>query len=92
LIGRPWGPDGLYDADDQPCEATVHVTLDGEKGTGQVWIHDYEPECSHEWDTLTPAQQDLATRAAVEESVDAAMDLADAAYDTLEERDEARGW
>ena len=77
--------------DDTPCEGSVWVTLDGEKGAGDVWIHEYEPqECAHEWGDLNPGEQDQATRDAVQESIDKAMDHADAAYDTLRERDEAR--
>ena len=68
LVWRPWGPDHAYDADDQPCEALVHVTLDGERGT--AWIHDYDPECGHEFDDLTPAQQEEQTKRAIEESRD----------------------
>lgn len=85
--GRPWGPDGAYDADDQPCEATVHVTLDGEKGTGDLWIDDYDPECAHEWEDLTPAQQDAATRAAIEQATERYQDELESRFDTLEERD-----
>ena len=89
LVGRPWGPDGAYDADDQACEASVWVSLDGEAGA--AWIEEYVPDCTHEWDELTPSQQDQATRDAVQESIDKAMDQAEATYDTHEERDLARG-
>jgi hypothetical protein len=74
LVGRPWGPDNAYDADDQPCETMVHVTLDGDRGTADVWIEEYEPECSHEYDELAPGEQEEALRRAIEVSLETAMD------------------
>ena len=74
LISRPWGPDREWDADDQPCEALVHVTLDGERGTDNLWIEDYDSECGHEFEDLTVAQQEQMTKRAIEESRDQAMD------------------
>lgn len=75
LVTRPASYRGAeIDADDQPCEASVWVTLDGERGTGDAWIAEYVPDCGHEYEDLTPGQQERATKDAIDASIEQVLD------------------
>jgi hypothetical protein len=81
--------------EDIPCEATVTVTLASERVESGLWIEDYDPECAHEWDDLTPGEQDEATDFAIEVATEHAIEMQESRYesryDTREERDLAKG-
>ena len=78
---------GEHVGEDQPCEATVLVSLEGDWRTGEVWIADYEPECDHEYEDLTTGQQERMLEAAIEDSRWKAEEQMQARFDTREERD-----
>ncbi len=68
------------------CEATLQVTIDGE--FGDEWIDEITSECPH---TFTEEEREAILMKAILEVCDRENDrleyAADAAFDTLEERD-----
>ena len=69
------------------CGSWVVVTLAGDRRDGSVWIEDYFPECEHDLDDLSPAEQEQMLQRAIEESAWKAEDQMESRFDTREDRD-----